>query len=219
MNVKFPSVVVSYVRQLRISLCIGALVYFAYGTGTSMWASPWLAGAAMFMALSAPLFSFLCNFADAAMVRITGLVTMGKLGRFLAQLTFNLIFMAAVVHGGLVSPVDIAHIGGVPGAALLATLVSQGTQYVAVLVAGCGVGTRDGNVTLGYLVSVSVIALSMLGHPHLQQGFEVSSMAFGGVILALGLIKDARWLAGLAMRRSQSGHAQVSSRIKIRARH
>ncbi|AUT76389.1 hypothetical protein [Paraburkholderia hospita] len=207
MNVKLPSVVVSYVRQLRISLCIGALVYFAYGTGTSMWESPWLSGTAMFMALSAPLFSFLCNFADAAMVRVTRLVTMGKLGRFLVQLTFNLIFMSAVVHGGLVSPVDIAHIGGVPGAALLATLVSQGTQYVAVLIASCGFGTRDGNVTLGYLVSVSVIALSMLGHPHLQHGFEISSMAFGGFILALGLIKDARWLAGLAMRRLQSSHA------------
>jgi hypothetical protein len=200
MKMKPPSIVVSYVRQLRVSLCIGALVYFAYGTGTSMWASPWLSGTAVFMALCAPLFSFLCNFADAALVRVTRLVTMGKLARFLAQLAFNLIFMSAVVHGGLISPADIAHIAGVPGAALLATLVSQGTQYVAVLIANRGVGTRDGNVTLGYLVSVSAVALSMLGHPHLQHGFEVSSMAFGGFILALGLIKDARWLAGLAMR-------------------
>lgn len=207
MNVKLSSVAVSYVRQLRISLCIGALVCFAYGTGTSMWASPWLYGTAVFMTLCAPLFSILCNVADAAMVRMTGLVTLGKLGRFVAQLTFNLIFMAAVVHGGLVSRVDIAHIGGVPGAALLATLVSQGTQYVAVLIANCGIGTRDGNVTLGYLVSVSVIALSMLGHPHIQHGFEIASMTFGGFILALGLIKDARWLAGLASGRTQSGQA------------
>lgn len=59
------------------------------------------------------------------------------------------------LHGSLISPVDIPYIGRCPVLRCSPHSSRKVHRYVADLTTKCGFGTRDGDVTLGYLVSVS----------------------------------------------------------------
>ena len=179
-------------KPAYVSICIGLLAYFAYGFGSSKWNNVWLISTCVFMAVSMRLYSGISNRIDAYLCEISRMTTLGKLGRFAAQVLFNLVLYSLLVHGSVILFRDIEAIGGIPGAAMYTALASQGVQYVAVIIAASGIGTRDWNVLLCMAITVTVTAVSMLGHPEIQRAFTMTSLSLGCILVGAGVFADVR---------------------------
>lgn len=138
------------------------------------------------------LCSGISNRIDAYLCEIGRVTTLGKLGRFATQLLYNLLLYSLLVHGSVILFRDIEAIGGIVGAAMYTSLASQGVQYVAVLIAASGIGTRDLNVLLCMAITVTITAVSMLGHPEIQRAFTMTSLSLGCILVGAGVFADVR---------------------------
>ncbi len=179
---------------LYVSACTGLLLYFAYGFGSSKWSSIWLIATGLIVALAGPSYSAFINHVDASLSRRLNLVTMGKLGRFVVHMAYNVLLFYLLVSGGVVRAADIEGIGGTLGASLYTTLAAQGVQYMAVISADKGIGERNWNILVCSLMTTLVTAVAMLGHPEIQKLLTRTSLVLGALIFSAGLARDFRYL-------------------------
>ncbi len=181
-------------HSAKLAATAGVLMYVSYGLAASQWTNPWLVLAAVIMGTFLPFYARGTNKIDNVLVASSSLVTAGRLGRYLAQLLFNLFLFTLLIEGTVVSRESIAPLGGILGAAALTTLVSQGGQYVAVLLASKGLGSRDANVLVSLCVTVVFTAFAVLGYAPVRDAFRIVSLTVGGLMFVAGLVQDFRWL-------------------------
>jgi hypothetical protein len=178
----------------KLAATAGVLMYVSYGWAASQWTNPWLVLAALIMSTFLPFYARGTNQIDNVLVASSSLVTAGRFGRYLAQLLFNLFLFTLLIEGTVISRESIAPLGGILGAAAFTTLVSQGGQYVAVLLASKGLGNRDANVLVSLCVTVVFTAFAMLGYAGVRDAFRIVSLTVGGLMFVAGLVQDFRGL-------------------------
>jgi hypothetical protein len=179
-------------RTTYVCLVMGMLVYCSYGFGSAKWDSAWLFATSIFVALTVSPYSLFINRVDAALCDASGLRTAGRLGRLAVHTAYNVVLFSLLVRGEVILSRDIENIGGILGASLLTTLAGQGAQYVAIMIADSGRGDRNWNILLCGLMTTTVTAIAMLGHPSIQSIFTKMSLVLGVVIFGKGVITDVR---------------------------
>ncbi|MGY2378375.1 hypothetical protein ACW9IB_28060 [Pseudomonas sp. SDO524_S393] len=187
---KIPSHLTSPSVQLGIS--IGILMYGSYGLAHDAFANGVLIALCTFVGLFIPYYSKLSNKLEEVINLRTALVSLGRLGRFIPQLVFNVGVFIALVEGGVFPPGNLSDLGGVLGIALLTTCASQGMQYVALALANRELGDRNRNVLIALSTNIVVTSLATLGLPWLKVAFTVFGMAFGIALFTVGLLSDLR---------------------------
>ena len=193
----FAGKVRRYVRSpsTRMAAFGGLLTYLSYAYAHGSWANPTLIGVSVFVGVFLPSYAKLSNKAELWANNQFGFVTAGRLGRFLPQLAFNLVMFWLMLWGGALNQLGIASVGGFAGAALVTTLASQGTQYLAGYLVARGVGDATRNTLVGILVNVTLAALGTAGVPGAREAFLVLGFVLGGGLLAVGLLSDIRSVA------------------------
>lgn len=186
-------------RSLAFGWAIGLVLYTAYAAARGVWTNPVLILAALFIACNVPQYSRLSSRIEERLQFISATVTLGRLGRFTFQITFNICMYALFVSGGVVAPVGIDAVGGVLGAAVLTTLASQGFQYAGQTAARFGCGQADWNVLIGLSANVFLAAAALAGFPVARAAFILVATIFGAVVFLIGFASDVRavlWPAG-----------------------
>lgn len=176
----------------RISGLIGVLTYGAYASLNNAWLNPVLVLVALYMYLCTPWFSKVSNQIETETAERTGLVTVGRISRYLVQLAFNLALVWVFLAGRILDSSGLEGIGGVFAAAAWITAVSQGGQYLACWLGHKGIGCPDRNVVVALATSVVVIALAVSGLTWIQPIFVTVSLALGITIFGVGIVLDAR---------------------------
>ena len=179
-------------RSRLLALTVGALMYASYAYGRNAWGNVALICVSGFVAAALPRYSLLSGKAEEAANKMTALVTAGRLARLALQLGFNLAVFSAFMHGGLIPAPDIDAIGGIAGAALCTTLLSQGSQYLAITMFNRGLGDLNRNVMLALSANVVFTAAATLGIPFVNAVFTLSAALLGGGVFALGVASDLR---------------------------
>lgn len=179
-------------RSTQYGLAIGALLYLAYAGGHGAWRNPALILMAAFIGVFLPHYSKLSNKIEEKLQFHTAMVTPGRLGRFSAQLLFNVGIFSGMLYGGVISPEKIAYLGGVFWIALLTTAASQGIQYIALGLASRDIGEKNRNVVVGLSMNVVVTAIATLGLPWARTLFNAVGLLFGGLVFGVGLLSDLR---------------------------
>lgn len=187
---KIPSHLTSPSVQLGIS--IGILMYCSYGLAHGAFANGVLIALCSFVGVFIPYYSKLSNKLEEVINLRTALVSLGRLGRFIPQLAFNLGVFIALVEGGVFPPGNLSDLGGIPGIALLTTCASQGMQYVALALANRELGDRNRNVLIALSTNIVVTSLATLGLPWIKVAFMVFGLAFGIALFTVGLLSDLR---------------------------
>lgn len=187
---KLPRHLTSPSVQLGIS--IGVLMYASYGLAHAAFANSVLIVLCAFIGLFIPYYSKLSNKLEEVINLRTALVSLGRLGRFIPQLAFNIGVFIALVEGGVFPPGNLSDLGGVPGIALLTTCASQGMQYIALALANREIGDRNRNVLIALSANIVVTSLATLGLPWLKMAFMGFGLAFGVALFAIGLLSDLR---------------------------
>ena len=175
-----------------ISALVGVITYLAYGALNGAWSNPALVGISLYMFLFIPGYSKLSNWVERHAAEGSGLETVGRICRYLAQLAVNLALLWVFIAGGILDPAGLTDLGGFFGAAAWITVVSQGGQYLATWLARIGAGRADLNVVLAVSTSAVVNALAVSGVAWLQPIYLVVSLSIGLTLLSFGLFSDAR---------------------------
>lgn len=187
---KLPSHLTS--PSVQLGLSIGVLMYCSYGLAHDAFANPVLAAMCAFVGLFIPYYSKLSNKLEEVINLRTALVSLGRLGRFMPQLAFNIGVFVALVEGGVFPPGNLSELGGIPGIALLTTCASQGMQYIALALANREIGDRNRNVLIALSTNIIVTSLATLGLPWIKTAFMVFGLGFGIVLFMVGLLSDLR---------------------------
>lgn len=188
-----------------ISALIGVLTYFVYGALNHAWKNPVLVGIALYMFLSIPWYSRISNALEAATQKATRSVTIGRIARYLLQVVFNIVLLWVFIAGRVIDPHGLRGVGGFFATAAWITAASQGTQYLAVWLGQYRVGTANRNVVLAIFISVFVNALAVSGIKWIQPAFVTVSMSLGAMMIAIGMISDAKSLLNKAREVSGTG--------------
>ena len=186
-----------YVRSpsTRMAAFGGLLTYVSYAYAHGSWANPTLMAVSVFIGSFLPSYSKLSNKAELWANNQFGFVTVGKFGRFLPQLVFNLAVFWTCLWGGAFNLAGIASVGGFAGAALTTTLASQGTQYLGGYFVARGIGDANRNTLVGLLVNIILAALGTAGIPGAREAFLIFGFVLGALFFGVGLLSDIRSVA------------------------
>jgi nicotinic acid mononucleotide adenylyltransferase len=186
-----------YVRSTstRTGWFVGLLSYVSYAYAHGSWANPTLIGVSVFVGVFLPSYAKLSNKAELWAFNQFGFVTCGRLGRFIPQYLFNLAVFWGMQWGGALNLAGMASVGGVPAAALVTTLASQGAQYVALYLFQRGIGDANRNVLVGVSINLVLAALGTAGIPGARELFLMSGLVFGVIFFGIGLLSDIRSVA------------------------
>ena len=187
-------------RSYGLSGLIGLLTYVIYGSLNDAWANPTLVAIALYMYLSIPWYSKVSNRVETGTGELTGLVTVGRVSRYLLQFGVNMVLLWAFLAGRILEPTGLEGIGGFFGAAAWVTALSQGGQYLANWFARNGFGSPDHNVVIAISTSVTVNALAVSGVAWIQPIYVTVSLCLGIGIFGAGAMSDARSLRRKALR-------------------
>ncbi|MFZ5782068.1 MAG: hypothetical protein ACOY4R_17880 [Pseudomonadota bacterium] len=176
----------------RMAAFGGLLTYVSYAYAHGSWANPALIGMSVFVGVFLPSYSKLSNKAELWANNQFGLVTAGKLGRFLPQFAFNLAVFWLWLWSGALNQVGLASVGGFAGAALVTTLASQGTQYLGAYLVARGIGDANRNTLVGLLVNIILAALGTAGVPGAREAFLIVGFVLGAAFFGIGLLSDIR---------------------------
>ncbi len=176
----------------RMAAFGGLLTYFAYAYAHTSWTNPVLIGIAVFIGTFLPTYAKLSNKAELWANNLFGFVTAGRLGRFLPQLAFNLAVFWLMLWGEALNRAGVGAVGGVAGAALVTTLASQGTQYLAGYLVARGIGDANRNTLAGLLVNITLAALGTAGVPYAREAFLGLGFGLGGLLFLVGVLSDLR---------------------------
>lgn len=178
----------------RLAMTMGAVMYLSYAASHQAWDNAVLIGFSIFVALALPSYSRLSNKLEERINQLFGQVTLGRLGRFAAQLAFNCAAIGLFHAGGVLYVDGLASVGGVLGAALLTTLASQGAQYAALCLVNRNLGDRNRNVLIALSANIVVTALALSGLPVARSLFLAGGIGLGALVFGIGLLSDLRGL-------------------------
>ena len=187
-------------RSYGLSGLIGLLTYVIYGSLNDAWANPTLVAIALYMYLSIPWYSKVSNRVETGTGELTGLVTVGRISRYLLQLCFNVVLLWAFLAGRVLDPAGLEGIGGFFGAAAWVTVLSQSGQYLANWLARKGMGDADRNVVLAISISAIVNALAVSGVAWIQPMYVIVSLCLGVGMFGAGAMSDTRSIRRKALR-------------------
>lgn len=181
-----------YLRSFstRLALFVGVLMYFSYGFKQKLWLNLFLIGVCLFVAIYLPFFTKLIDSIERKFQLKSGKVFIGKIGRFIPQLIFNLIVMLLFLLGNVLHMQNLRTIGGPLGVAALTTLASQGLQYVGLILSNRDIGNNYVNVTIALSLNSVVTALAALGIGIFQPIFLVGGIILGIIGLGYSLVTD-----------------------------
>ena len=185
------------IRYLRststlLAFTISAVLYGSYAFSHDAWMNPALIGVAVFIGIFLPSYSKLSNKIEEQVNLRYAVVTLGRMGRFVAQYVFNLGVFFAFTTGNVLPAEAIGGIGGVLGVALYTTIASQGAQYVALILFNRGYGDANRNVLIALSANILMTAAATTGLPFVQSIFVTLSIALGGMVFGLGILSDLR---------------------------
>ncbi len=178
--------------SVQLGLGIGVLMYGSYGFTHQALDNPVLVALCLFVGFFIPYYSKLSNRLEEAINLRTARVSLGRLGRFLPQLAFNIGVFMALTLGQVFPSTNLDALGGVLGMAVLTTCASQGLQYLALALANREIGDRNRNVLIALSANILVTALATLGLPWFKTAFMFFGLAFGVLLFGIGLLSDWR---------------------------
>jgi|GEM_PF-2700699 len=97
-------------------------MYLTYGFKEKLFTNLYLIGVCLFVAIFLPHFTKLVDKIEKKFEFMSGKLFLGKLGRFVPQLAFNLVVLVMFLVGHVVHENDLARIGGPLGVAVLTDL-------------------------------------------------------------------------------------------------
>ncbi|GHD56477.1 hypothetical protein GCM10007350_03720 [Jeongeupia chitinilytica] len=180
--------------SVQLGLTIGALMYASYGMAHNAFDNAALIGLCTFVGFFIPYYSKFSNRIEEYINLRTACVSLGRLGRFVPQLAFNIGIFLILTLGGVFPATRIDTLGGVLGVALLTTCASQGMQYLALALSNREIGDRNRNVLLALSINIVVTALATLGLAWSRGLFLTLGWTFGAAFFVIGLLSDWRSL-------------------------
>ncbi len=168
-----------------MGLIFGATFYLAYGISQTALANYHLVIISLFLSAFMPFFSRISNYK-------TSIITVGRIGRFIFQLIFNLcLFGALSFYQVLKETIHLAPWTFLK-VTMLTTLLSQGSQYIAISFANREFGNKTTNIIIALVTTTTITALSFAGLPFFNSVFIFFSTVVGGGLFIVGLISDLR---------------------------
>lgn len=173
-----------------VTFTLGLLTYFSYSVGSGVYFDIALlvVSIAQFSLLAA--LAGLLNWVDLKVETRTGFQSLGRLSRVGVQVFSNYLVFWGLLFGATVSPNQLQQVGGLWGIALIAALVSQGFQYVAVLFADSGIGNRQHNVVFALGATIVTAAIAAIGFPTIQKTISFMSVFVAVVLLSVWIAAD-----------------------------
>ncbi|MEO6918186.1 MAG: hypothetical protein ABI171_03970 [Collimonas sp.] len=186
--------VTSYLSSpsVRLSIGVGLLMYISYAATHQAFGNVGLIALCAFVGAFIPYYSKLSNKLEEIINLRTAIVSLGRLGRFLPQLAFNIGIFVLLTWAGVFPADSLASLGGILGIALVTTCASQGMQYVALALANREKGDKNRNVMLALSINIAVTALATVGWPWAKTAFLLLGVGFGVLFFAVGLLSDLR---------------------------
>lgn len=178
--------------SVRLSIGVGLLMYGSYAFAHQAFANVGLIALCAFVGVFIPYYSKISNKLEEHINLRTAIVSLGRLGRFLPQLAFNIGIFMLLTWAGVFPASNLSSLGGVLGVALVTTSASQGMQYVALALANREKGDKNRNVMLALSVNIVVTALATVGWPWAKTAFLSLGAGFGVLFFAVGLLSDYR---------------------------
>ncbi len=179
-------------KSSQIGFFSGALFYLSYSFTLDKWSNIGLIGVSLFIGISIPLFSRLSNALDEYLQSRTALVTPGRISRFLVQFTFNMTVFLIFLEFGVITNQPYSDLRGIFVLAILTSLNSQGSQYLALSFANRELGNKNTNVVLALAFNIFITCLAVNGVPYVKQMFVLLSMVSGGALFLVGALSDIR---------------------------
>lgn len=196
MSVSLPTrqQVSAYLRSPSTILAFtaGGLMYLSYAALHSAWASPGVLFVGIFVALALPTYSKWSNKVEERIGLATASVTAGRIGRAALQYAMNLFLFAVLIGSGAVPAAKVASMGGILGIALITTVISQGVQYLAIMLANRDIGNRNRNVLIAIAGNIILTAIATLGLAVPQLIAQWLGIVCGLFIFGVGIASDIR---------------------------
>ncbi len=175
-----------------LAFTAGALMYLSYAVLHEAWTVPGVLFVGAFVALALPTYSKWSNKVEERIGLATASVTAGRLGRGVLQYGMNLFLFAILIGSGAVPEQKVAAMGGILGIALITTAISQGVQYLALMLANRDIGNRNRNVLIAIAGNIILTAIATLGLAVPQLIAQWLGIACGLFFLGVGLASDIR---------------------------
>jgi nicotinic acid mononucleotide adenylyltransferase len=184
----------SYIKSpsTQLGLAIGCIMYLSYGVGHHALTNIALQLLTVFIGFFIPFYSRLSNRIEEKINLATAIITLGRLGRFVPQLVFNVGIFLVLQWGGVFSSFSFTGLGGVLGASLLTTCASQGMQYLGLSLANREIGERNRNIIIALSINIIITALAMMGLSWARTAFVITGIVFGALFFLMGLLSDLR---------------------------
>lgn len=194
MSLPTRSQLLAYLRSPSTVLAFtaGALMYLSYAALHGAWLSAGVVFVGIFVALALPSYSKWSNKVEERIGLMTASVTAGRLGRAALQYAMNLFLFAVLIGSGAVPEGKVAAMGGILGIALITTVISQGVQYVALMLANRDIGNRNRNVLMAIAGNIILTAVATLGMPLPQMIVQWFGIVCGVFIFGMGIASDVR---------------------------
>ena len=176
-------------KSVQTGLAIGLVWYLSYGFSSQDFGSAILIFTSLFVSLALPHYAKLSNWIEEQVAFRTAFVTAGRLARFGAQMTFNLLAFWLLQQD---SVGDLTNLGGILGAAALTTFASFGAQAVAQNLYRANIGEPVFNTTTAISVNIIFGSIATWGSPMLSAVYMGLAMGVGGAIFLIGLTSDIR---------------------------
>ncbi len=178
--------------SILLGISAGFIMYISYAIGHNVWGNYFLILVCIFIGYFIPMYSKLSNKIDEKICFYTGVVTYGRIGRFIAQFIFNLFIFLMFIYGDVFASEKIMNLGGVLGISFLTTLASQGIQYIALVFSNREIGDKNRNILIGLVLNIVITSLATLGYTNIQTFFMLMSFIFGSVLFLVGILSDLR---------------------------
>lgn len=174
------------------AITVGSVMYCSYAYIHSAWENVVLILVCLFVAIFLPAYSRLSNKVEEITNLRTAIVSIGRISRFVIQFIFNIGLFYCLSSGGVLSADSLEGLGGFVGISILTTAISQGVQYVAVMVFNRGYGDLNRNVIFALALNVIITAAATAGMPMIKSLFWVLSGCVGLVFFGIGILSDLR---------------------------
>lgn len=186
---------IQYFRSESTTLGVvyGLTFYIAYGLSqNSLLSSPSLLCVSICLSFFSPFYSRASNKIEEWICFKSGFVSSGRFGRFLFQFLFNMGLMAVLSSTAIIKLNLLKNFSELISVSFLTSLLSQGTQYIAISMANREIGNKSFNIIVALILTTTVTALSLSGVPFIKIFFSVISLSIGSIFLFNGILSDLR---------------------------
>lgn len=187
---KFKQYILS--ESTFLGIVFGFTFYLTYGLSQKALNNLGLLVLSIGLSFMSPFYSRISNKIDEWLCFKTSFISSGRIGRFVFQFFFNIGLLCALSLSGVVKLDIFKQFSVVSSFAFLTTLLSQGSQYIAISFANREIGNKSLNIIFALVISTTTTALSLAGVPYIKTIFLVASSVIGGLVFLLGFFSDLR---------------------------